>query len=241
MSSPPFRVPLSIDKDYEGILTDILRKRQTRPRSDILDTKERALDIYQCFADLPAPPQVTYDDIVRSLHEVKSFDGQSISVHRFELAATGREQSTETHRAPAVLQIHGGGMFMGSVEQYVPTVSALVQQSGVQFFSVDYRLAPDYPHPAPTEDCYAALEWLLNSANKLGIDPHRVAIQGDSAGGGIAAVVAQMARDRKLTPKLAKQILIYPMLDDRTLSGDVDLGRSACWTSTITQSGGLHY
>jgi acetyl esterase/lipase len=82
--------------------------------------------------------------------------------------------------------------------------------------SVEYRLAPENPFPIPLDDCWTALEWVAANATALSIDPARIAIMGESAGGGLAANVALLARDRGFNPPLAKQILIYPMLDDRT-------------------------
>ena len=80
--------------------------------------------------------------------------------------------------------------------------------------SVDYRLAPEKPFPAAIEDCYTALMWLSDHCDELGIDPERLAVGGSSAGGGLAASLALMARDRS-GPPIAFQFLLYPMLDDR--------------------------
>ena len=95
-------------------------------------------------------------------------------------------------------------------------------------FSVDYRLAPEHPHPGPIEDCYAAFEWIFTNSEQLGIDPVRIAVMGDSAGGGLAAAVALLARDRGRS--VAKQILIYPMLDDRTTTPDPELVPFTFWS-----------
>lgn len=84
----------------------------------------------------------------------------------------------------------------------------------------DYRLAPEFPHPVPVEDCYAALVWLSTHAKELGLDPARIGVAGLSAGGGLAAGVALLARDRGLNPPLAKQMLFCPMLDDRNVETD---------------------
>jgi acetyl esterase/lipase len=83
--------------------------------------------------------------------------------------------------------------------------------------SVEYRLAPEHPHPAPVEDCYAGLKWMVEHAVEIGVDPSRIALAGPSAGGGLAAATALVARDRG-GPPLACQILIYPMLDDRNIT-----------------------
>ena len=134
----------------------------------------------------------------------------------------------ESDRTSAVVYLHGGGMICGSVDLYEPVVAAYVGASGVRMLAVDYRVAPEYPHPAPVEDCFAALGWLHEHAAELGIDPGRIAVMGDSGGGGLAAGVALLARDRG-TP-LAHQILVYPMLDDRNTTPDPELVPFAAWT-----------
>jgi acetyl esterase/lipase len=118
---------------------------------------------------------------------------------------------------PALLWIHGGGYIIGSADQDDLTAKAMVAAVGCAAVSVDYRLAPETPHPGPGEDCYAALKWLHANAGELGIDAGRIAIGGASAGGGLAACLGLLARDRGEVP-LAFQLLIYPMLDDRTVS-----------------------
>jgi acetyl esterase/lipase len=95
--------------------------------------------------------------------------------------------------------------------------------------SVDYRRAPEDPHPAPVEDCFAALRWLADHARELGADAGRIAVMGDSGGGGLAAAVALLARDRG-GPALARQVLVYPMLDDRTTTPDPLLVPFMTWT-----------
>jgi acetyl esterase/lipase len=115
----------------------------------------------------------------------------------------------------AYLHIHGGGYMLGLPEMNEARNAALAQALGVVVASVDYRRAPDHPHPAPLEDCYAALTWLAAGGEDLRLDPGRIAVGGESAGGGLAANLALAARDRgDVRPVL--QALIYPMLDDRT-------------------------
>jgi acetyl esterase/lipase len=120
-------------------------------------------------------------------------------------------------RLPVLLWIHGGGYIIGSAEQDDVQVQTVVAAVGCAAVSVDYRLAPETPHPGPVEDCYAALTWLHAHAAELGVDPGRIAIGGASAGGGLAAGLGLLARDRAAVP-LAYQLLIYPMLDDRTVT-----------------------
>lgn len=129
----------------------------------------------------------------------------------------------------AVLYAHGGGMIAGSVEEFHPVVADYVARTGVPMLSVDYRIAPEHPHPTPVEDCYAALVWLAGHAVELGVDPARVAVMGESAGGGIAAAVALMARDRR-GPAVAHQLLIHPMLDDRTTVPEPEIAPFLLWS-----------
>lgn len=111
---------------------------------------------------------------------------------------------------PGLLFLHGGGWVMGTIEQYEHFARELALKSGCAVLSVEYRLAPEHPYPAAIDDCYAVLEWLTKSAGQLGIDPLRLAIAGDSAGGNLAAAVALLARDRR-GPVLRHQLLIYPV------------------------------
>jgi acetyl esterase/lipase len=135
----------------------------------------------------------------------------------------------------AAVYLHGGGMVCGSVATYLPFVRRYVERSGVPMLAVDYRLAPEHPHPTPVEDCFAALQWLHTNAGDLGVDPARIAVMGDSAGGGLAAGVALIARDRGVA--LAKQILVFPMLDDRTTVPDPELVDFAGWTYENNEMG----
>jgi acetyl esterase/lipase len=129
----------------------------------------------------------------------------------------------------AALYLHGGGMISGSVTLYDGPISRYVSSSGVAMLAVDYRLAPEHPYPTPVEDCYRGLQWLAEHANELGVDTARIAVMGDSAGGGLAAAVALMATDRG-GPALSHQILIYPMLDDRNTSPDPEIVPFAVWS-----------
>jgi triacylglycerol lipase len=116
---------------------------------------------------------------------------------------------------PGILHVHGGGYVLGAAEMTLPSDAAYAQNIGAVSVSVDYRLAPETTHPGGVEDCYAGLAWLFHHAGELGIDTSRVAISGESAGGGMAAGLTLLARDRR-EHKVAFQHLIFPMLDDRT-------------------------
>lgn len=127
----------------------------------------------------------------------------------------------------AVVYLHGGGKVSGSVNLYDPMVAGFVFQSGVPFLSVDYTLSPKARGTTQAEEAFSAFMWLSDHAEIMGIDRARIAVMGDSAGGGIAAAVAILARDRNI--HLAQQILIYPMLDDRTMKPDEKLLPFAAW------------
>jgi acetyl esterase len=115
---------------------------------------------------------------------------------------------------PALLYLHWGGYVFGDLDSIHPTALRTADQVGAVVVSVDYRLAPEAPFPAGLEDCHAALTWVAESADELGIDPARIGVAGESAGGGLAAALALLARDRG-GPPLCCQVLIYPQLDDR--------------------------
>jgi acetyl esterase/lipase len=119
-------------------------------------------------------------------------------------------------RLPVVVNFHGGGWVSGDVRQSEWWASSVAAQAQVVVVSVEYRLAPEHPFPTPVEDCYDTTRWVADNADNLNVDPARLAVMGDSAGGNMAAVVALMARDRG-EPDIALQVLIYPSVE---LGGD---------------------
>ena len=127
------------------------------------------------------------------------------------LILTPRE---ECGALPAIYHTHGSGMVMGDRRLGVDSFLPYVASASAVVVSVEYRLAPEHPDPAVVEDCYAGLVWTAKNAADLGIDTDRLMIAGTSAGGGLAAGTALLARDRAF-PKLSHQVLICPMLDDR--------------------------
>ena len=112
--------------------------------------------------------------------------------------------------SPALVFFHGGGWVIGSIESHDGTARALVRDGRCVVVSVDYRLAPEHPFPAAPDDCAAATRWVAENAAEIGVDPARIAVGGDSAGGNLAAVVAQMLRDQG-GPALVFQLLVYPV------------------------------
>lgn len=111
---------------------------------------------------------------------------------------------------PAIVYFHGGGFVLGDLDCFDSICRTLADSSNCRVLSVDYRLAPEHPFPAAVEDCFAALKWIEANAASLGIDPNRLAVAGDSAGGNLAAVLAQGAKANK-GPHIGFQLLLYPI------------------------------
>ncbi|OKH61281.1 alpha/beta hydrolase [Mycobacterium sp. SWH-M1] len=162
-----------------------------------------------------------------------------------EVLTLGSGVSVRLHRpagisspGPALLWIHGGGYVIGDAAQDDDLCRRFAEKLGATVAAVNYRLAPQHPYPVPLEDCYAALSWLTGLPS---VDPDRVAIGGASAGGGLAAALALLARDRGEIPLVA-QLLVYPMLDDRTVGrADLDNPGHRLWNQTSNRFGWQAY
>jgi acetyl esterase/lipase len=138
---------------------------------------------------------------------------------------------------PALLWIHGGGYMFGDLDQEDLTARQFALAGGCVVVSVDYRLAPENPYPAPLEDCYAALKWLAAHSGEIGVDGSRIAIGGASAGGGLASGLALLARDRAEV-KVVFQLLVYPMIDDRNIiPAGGSLPDTILWTRAANLTG----
>jgi acetyl esterase/lipase len=188
------------------------------PVGDI-ESRRSALNAMLAWANNTAQPIA--DEVETTDHELTVADGTTILARWYRLPSSDSRA--------AVLYLHGGGMILGSVPIFDGPVSRYVAHTGVPMLSVEYRLAPEYPYPTPLEDAYAGLVWLAAHAAELDVDPDRMAVMGDSAGGGLGAAVAILSRDRG-GPGLAHQILLYPMLDDRTTTPDPEIVPFAGWT-----------
>jgi acetyl esterase/lipase len=188
------------------------------PVADVL-TSVRAPDAYrpdtivEMRRPVPGVPVPTDDALSRhgayrvDERTAPGRDGNDISL----LVCLPQQVATPV---PAIYFIHGGGMIVGDSRFGLPDTLDLAEPLGMAVVSVEYRLAPETPHPGPVEDCYAGLVWVSTHANELGINPERIVVGGMSAGGGLAAAVTLMARDRG-GPTVAAQLLLSPMLDDR--------------------------
>ena len=169
------------------------------------DIVTRRATVEAMLAAMPVPPNpnVTTED--RTVPGPAGEPDISVRIYR-PVNATGT--------LPGIYYIHGGGMILGNVAGEDANAAMICEQVGAVVVSVEYRLAPENPHPAPAEDCYAGLRWMADNAADLGADPARLGLYGASAGGGLVIAVALMARDRG-GPALKFMMPIYPMLDDR--------------------------
>lgn len=175
------------------------------------------------------PPECG-SDIERTDLVVGRRGGIEVRVHRPRAAKSD---------APCILWIHGGGFVMGSHLDDGARLDRWCRLYGVVCVSVGYRLAPETPYPGPLEDCYDALRWTREQAAMLEVDHSLIGVAGSSAGGGLAAALTLVARDRGDIP-LAFQMLIYPMLDDRTVDGDTT-SHDPIWPSTANSYGWSSY
>lgn len=138
---------------------------------------------------------------------------------------------------PGILYLHGGGMVFGNRFGGVGAYLPLVATHGAVVVAIDYRLAPEHPDPVPVEDCYAALEWAAAHAAELSVDADRLIVAGQSAGAGLAAGVALLARTRG-GPRIAGQVLVSPMLDDRNDTGSArQIDGIGVWDRTSNETG----
>ncbi|WP_410657061.1 alpha/beta hydrolase [Amycolatopsis sp. lyj-112] len=139
--------------------------------------------------------------------------------------------------APGFYNIHGGGMVLDDRFADLPRMVPLVEEFGFVAVTVEYRLAPEHPHPAPLEDCYAGLTWMAENAAELGFDPAKLIVGGGSAGGGLSAGITLLARDRR-GPALAGQLLLCPMIDSGNDSAStVEFAERGVWGRAANEFG----
>ena len=147
-------------------------------------------------------------------HSVEIADHHVEAVNGHEVLVRVYRPTERRDRSPGLYSIHGGGMVLGDVGMNDARCAAIASDLDVVVASVDYRLAPEFPYPTPLEDCYCGLSWFFDQADMFGLDSARIAVGGGSAGGGLAAGLALLARDRKQVSPCF-QLLTFPMLDDR--------------------------
>jgi acetyl esterase/lipase len=181
---------------------------------------------------------VTYDakslPVIRRIYRIKAPAGSGVTVTERHVGSPAVRVLVTTPDGqqaarPGVLSIHGGGTIVGSPQFELMSHGRLARELGAVVVSPDYRLAPENPFPAGLDDCMTTLYWMREHADELGIDADRIAVTGPSAGGGLAAAVAQRSHDEGIA--LRAQALLYPMLDDRAVLRDDHEGRGQLvWT-----------
>jgi acetyl esterase len=178
--------------------------------------------------DMPPPP------LTPETHHASGHDGAP------DVRLLVYKPPSEKKDRAAILHIHGGGMIIGTADMSLSSAPRIALANDAVIVSVDYRLAPETPFPGPQEDCYVGYLWLLDHAAELGVDPTRISVMGESAGGGLAAALALIVRDRGVQA-LAGQVLIYPMLDHRTGGHDCQymnpMTGEFIWTPALNQFG----
>jgi len=180
--------------------------------------------------ELGEPPELS-DEVVRTEHTVLEDEGVFVRVH----TPNGLDGP-----APCVYAVHGGGYVAGTLDQYDAWLDRWCPMFGVVGVSVEYRLAPEAPYPAPLEDCYAGLRWTFDHADELGIDPSAVGITGVSAGGGLCAGLALLVRDRG-EMEVQFQLLDCPMVDDRQVTPSSRLDDLIVWSKVSNEFGWRSY
>jgi acetyl esterase/lipase len=200
MTIPALDIEKYLDADHLAALSALPERQDP---ADFVGRRAAMAEMRAAMPPVQLPATVTLED-----HMAPGPDGgPDVRVRTYRPASL-------PPNAPVLYWIHGGGMVVGNVEMNDPYCADIAQELNVLVASVEYRLAPEHPFPSPIEDCYAGLCWLASSAGMLGMDRARVAIGGGSAGGGLAAAMALVARDRG-DVDVCFQLLVYPMLDDR--------------------------
>lgn len=174
---------LQFDPELIQALGPMVEAMAAKPQYPVGDVESRRQTAGQMVKSLSAMfPTIT--EVSRKDHTIQAPDGADLVLAEFRSSKGPASISSK-----AVYYIHGGGMIMGSIEMFQEFVKDRVLATGVPAFMIGYRLAPENKHPGPVNDCYAGLQWLSNNAASLGIDPARIVLMGESAGGGLAGEV----------------------------------------------------
>jgi acetyl esterase/lipase len=187
----------------EKVLPELLPILKSAPLFDL----HKDLEMMRSFK---LPPLEKSPEVLVTSHMIKGPESELL-VKIYE------PQNRKNEKLPAVFWIHGGGFVLGHPDGDDGLCECFVKEINCVVVSINYRLAPEHPYPAAIEDCYAGLKWTADYAEKLKIDASRIVIAGASAGGGLTAALALMARDRGEI-KVAFQAPLYPMIDDRNIT-----------------------
>jgi acetyl esterase/lipase len=196
---------MPLDPECEGLLAQLAELGL--PPLETL-TVEQNRDVIMQFRDAAGPPE----DVARVENVEAPGPAGAIPVRVYVPEGDGP--------FPVLVYFHGGGWVIGNLDTHDVALRALANRAGSVVASVDYRLAPEHPFPAAPEDCFAATVWASSEIGAFGGDPSRLAVGGDSAGGNLAAVVSQMARDRG-GPSIVYQLLVYPAVDASMSSASI--------------------
>ncbi len=214
----------NVNEELHGAAAAALQEMRSTPRLS-LKTLAEVRRLYATYESAPAA------DIPSEMKVVAGLAGQP-AVTLYVINAAGRSGR------PAILHTHGGGFILGTARSAVPSLQELARELDCVVVTVEYRLAPETTYKGSIADNYAGLRWLHRNAASLGVDSTRIGVMGESAGGGHAALLAILARNRAEVP-IAFQCLTYPMLDDRTGSSRAvppSMGRLV-WTAANNQLG----
>ena len=193
---------------------------------DLGDLDASRLGDFRIPFDIPMPDGVEWED-----RQIPGDPDLTVRIYR---------SSAVTGSAPCIYSMHGGGYVIGSREIDNGAFATWCPELGVVGVSVEYRLAPETAYPGPIEDCYRGLRWVHEHADELGVDRGRIGVAGVSAGGGLAAALALLARDRGEVP-LAFQLLDCPMLDDRQQTPSSQLDGLPVWSRASNEFGWRSY
>lgn len=224
-------MPFTLDPEIEAALA--LGGTKTAAESPALgDIRARrngfaATLAHTIIFNFPFEPTVTTKDYFAT-----SSDGHRVLLRWYSKASS--------NPGSAVLYLHPGGLILGDVSSFDRVVQCYVEKSGVPYLSIEYRLAPEHPYPKALEDAYAGLLWLHEHASELGVQTNRIAVHGESAGGGLAAALTIHALEKQ-GPMIAKQILVYPMLDDRMAEPNPHIVPYLTWSSCDNETGWTAY
>ena len=194
-------MPVTLDADAAAVLQAV-RDAGRPPYETLTPDEARALYLKGGEAARPVPPDLAS---VRSLDATRPAGAIPLRVYR---PTTLRQTNG---RSPCLVFYHGGGWVIGDLDSHDVVCRTLAHEGQMLVIAVDYRLAPEHKFPAAVDDAVAATQWIADNATSLGIDPARLMVGGDSAGGNLAAVVSLHAREAG--PKIAGQVLIYPATD----------------------------
>jgi len=220
-----------MNKNFSKIHPEL---RQVANKSPKFLFSHKNLWLIKWVINLTPAPKAPEDILVENIFVTGQDDRTKIRLRIYK----PKSSSTPT---PVLIWLHGGGYVMGKPEMDDLRCAQYVRELGIPIVSVDYRYAPKHPFPIGLEDSYSALKWVEAHSQQLGIDAKRIAIGGASAGGGLAAALIQLAYDRQEIKPIF-QLLVYPMLDDRTvLRADIDDSNNFTWTQESNRFGWESY